>query len=294
MIRSMTGFGQAKLSAGGYTVFIDVKSVNHRYCEVSVRLPKDWAMFEEPMRKLTTSFVKRGRIDLFVTIERAAGSAKSVSVNWDLADGFMQASEQLKQRYNIANSVSLTDVLHLPGIMEMKEERDEQVAEMEETLITCLREALQSLLFMREREGQFLTRDLEDRLSRLENMHQEGSSFAPHVVTEYAVKLRQRVQDLVGDAGLVDESRLATEIALFADRCSIEEELTRLSCHFEHFRSLLQSAEPIGRKLDFLIQEMNREVNTIGSKANHAELAEKVINMKAELEKMREQIQNIE
>ncbi|WP_442603894.1 YicC/YloC family endoribonuclease [Paenibacillus sp. KN14-4R] len=294
MIRSMTGFGQAKLSAGGYTVFIDAKSVNHRYCEVSVRLPKDWAMFEDAMRKLTMSFVKRGRIDLFVSVEHEGGSTKSVAVNWELVEGFVQASEQLRERYDFSEGLSLTDVLTLPGVIEMKEERSEQTTDMEEVFVACLREALESLLTMREREGEFLTRDLDERLSRLEHMHSEGSSFAPQVATEYAVKLRQRVQDLVGDAGLIDESRLATEIALFADRCSIEEELTRLSCHFEHFRSLLQSEDPIGRKLDFLIQEMNREVNTIGSKANHAELAEKVINMKAELEKMREQIQNIE
>ncbi|TCZ79433.1 YicC family protein [Paenibacillus albiflavus] len=294
MIRSMTGFGQAKTIVADFTVYMDVKSVNHRYSEVNIRMPKEWMPFEETLRKTTAEFINRGRIDIFVTVERQASASKSIDIDWSLADNYMHTARQLQERYGFNESLTLQNLIELPGLIVQREERIEPDEAIEHAFVACLKEALGSLLDMRNREGDHLARDLMERLERLEQQHQCIVAHAPKVAGEYAARLRLRVQELTGDYVRYDESRLATEIALFADRCSIDEELTRLQSHYGQFAALLRTAEPIGRKLDFLIQEMNREVNTIGSKANDAGVAAKVIDMKAELEKMREQIQNIE
>jgi uncharacterized protein (TIGR00255 family) len=290
----MTGFGQAKTTVADFTVYMDVKSVNHRYSEVNIRMPKEWMPFEEALRKTITEFINRGRIDVFVTVERQANASKSFDIDWTLADSYMQAAKQLQERYGFSESLTLQNLIGMPGLIAIQEERIEPDDSIEQAFVDCLKEAFTSLLSMRCQEGEFLARDLKDRLQRLEQQHQEIALHAPSVSMDYAARLRGRVQELTGDDVRYDEARLATEIALFADRCSIDEELTRLYSHYGQFASLLQTAQPIGRKLDFLIQEMNREVNTIGSKANDAGVAAKVIDMKAELEKMREQIQNIE
>lgn len=290
----MTGFGQANRSFAGYNVFIDVKSVNHRYSEVSIRMPKEWAVFEDALKKTVLQAVRRGRVDVFVTAERDAASAKSVTVDFALADGFLQAAEQLKQRYGYAEQIGLKDLLRLPDLVQMKELRKEPDEAIQQELCACLQEAVSQLSDMRMREGAFLEQDVRERLAELKRIHTELEALAPGVVLEYAAKLAARIQSLLQDQSPVDEQRLATEIAIFADRSNVDEELTRLKSHFGQCDQLLTEKEPVGRKLDFLIQEMNREVNTIGSKSNHSELTARVITMKAELEKMREQIQNIE
>lgn len=290
----MTGFGQANRSFAGYNVFIDVKSVNHRYSEVSIRMLKEWAVFEDALKKTVLQAVRRGRVDVFVTAERDAASAKSVTVDFALADGFLQAAEQLKQRYGYAEQIGLKDLLRLPDLVQMKELRKEPDEAIQQELCACLQEAVSQLSDMRMREGAFLEQDVRERLAELKRIHTELEALAPGVVLEYAAKLAARIQSLLQDQSPVDEQRLATEIAIFADRSNVDEELTRLKSHFGQCDQLLTEKEPVGRKLDFLIQEMNREVNTIGSKSNHSELTARVITMKAELEKMREQIQNIE
>ncbi|MFD0697172.1 YicC/YloC family endoribonuclease [Paenibacillus sp. GCM10027628] len=290
----MTGFGQANRSFAGYKVFIDAKSVNHRYCEVAVRLPKEWAAFEDALKKTVLQAVKRGRVDVFITAEREAVSSRNVTVDFALADAYLQAAELLKQRYGFTENLELQDVLKLPDLVQMKEERTDPDEQFEKELCACLQEAVARLSDMRLREGAFLEQDIRERLTELKRVHTELQALAPHVVQDYAGKLSGRIQSLMQEQTPVDEQRLAMEIAIFADRSNVDEELTRLQSHFQQFDQLLEGNEPVGRKLDFLIQEMNREVNTIGSKANHAELTTRVIHMKAELEKMREQIQNIE
>ncbi|MZQ81683.1 YicC family protein [Paenibacillus sp. 5J-6] len=294
MICSMTGFGQANRSFAGYNVFIDVKSVNHRYSEVSIRMPKEWAVFEDALKKTVLQAVRRGRVDVFVTAEREAASTKSVTVDFALADAYLQAAEELKGRYGYAEQVGLKDLLRLPDLIQMKELRKEPDEEIEQELCACLQEAVAKLSDMRMREGAFLEQDIRERLVELKRIHAELEALAPGVVQDYAAKLTNRIQALLQDQTPVDEQRLATEIAIFADRSNVDEELTRLKSHFGQCDQLLSEKEPVGRKLDFLIQEMNREVNTIGSKSNHSEPTARVIAMKAELEKMREQIQNIE
>jgi uncharacterized protein (TIGR00255 family) len=290
----MTGFGQATVTAGGYSIHIDVKSVNHRYCEIVVRLPKEWLALEDALRKKAAERIKRGRADLYVTVERLESGRKTVVIDWQQADGYVQAAEQLCARYGLQDTLSLHHLLQLPDLIRQVEERAEIDESPEPGFTVCLTEALDGLLQMRNTEGSFLANDLLERLSQLETQVTEIKAHTPQVVADYAAKLKNRIAELLQGGIPLDEARLATEIALYADRCSIEEELTRLTSHFRQFADLLKSDEPVGRKLDFLIQEMNREVNTIGSKANDAEIAVKVIDMKAELEKMREQVQNIE
>ncbi|MBP1991442.1 YicC/YloC family endoribonuclease [Paenibacillus eucommiae] len=294
MLPSMTGFGQASRSFAGYKVFIDVKSVNHRYSEVSIRMPKEWACYEDSMKKTILQSVKRGRVDVFVTAEREAASHKAVSVDWTLVNAYMGASEQLRQRYGFTESLSLAELLRIPDLIQLKEERAEPDEQLKMELCGCLEEAVMALTSMRLREGAYLKQDIKERLENLITFHAGLRKHASSVVKEFAGKLRQRIQELLQEQTPVDENRLAAEIAIFADRSNIDEELTRLHSHFEQFKLLIDCGEPVGRKLDFLIQEMNREVNTIGSKANHSELSSRIIDMKAELEKMREQIQNIE
>ncbi|MCD1257909.1 YicC family protein [Paenibacillus athensensis] len=295
MLCSMTGFGQASRSFAGYKVFIDIKSVNHRYSEVSFRMPREWAGLEDGLRKAVLKTVKRGRVDVFVTVERDILSSKSVSVDWALAEGYMQAAGQLRERYGFGQTPSLQDLLALPNLIVQSEERTDADEEMlAQELGSCLAGALDGLSAMRRREGEYLAGDLRQRLAALERLHGELAELAPQVVTELAARLEARVQSLLREPGALDPQRLAAEVALLADRSNVDEELTRLSSHFAQLAGLLADEEPVGRKLDFLIQEMNREANTIGSKSNHAELTARVIELKAELEKMREQIQNIE
>lgn len=298
MIRSMTGFGQSGCTSQGYRIQVDIKSVNHRYLETVVRLPKEWLAWEDGARRTVQAHVKRGRIDVFVSVEREAAGGRKAEIDWALADAYRLAAEQLRDRYSLSGPLSLEHLLGVPDLIGFRErdDREELAAELEAFLGECLREAMARLVSMRETEGGHLARDLSFRLDALERMQEAARRMAPAAVAEYRTKLRARLSELLKDreAGAIDEQRLAMEVALMAERSDIEEELTRLRSHIAQCRQLLQEDEPLGRKLDFLIQEMNREVNTIGSKGNHLDLIGQVVDMKAELEKMREQVQNIE
>lgn len=293
MIHSMTGFGQAGRTACGYRIQVEIKSVNHRYAETTVRMPRDWLSFEDAIKKRVAQAVKRGRVDVFVNMEREGESGKSVELDWDLARGYLEAARQLKDKLGFVEDVSLTDLLQIPDVIRFvdRSASDRELPGAE--LLGCVGEAVEQLAVMRRTEGSHLLEDLDMRLGVLEGYHARVKAVAPRVVEEYRQKLAARLQELLGQAPL-DEDRLAMEAAVFADRSNIDEELTRLNSHFIQFGKLLRSEEQAGRKLDFLIQEMNREVNTIGSKANQSELSALVVDMKAELEKIREQVQNIE
>jgi len=293
MVRSMTGFGQASRSIAGYTLQIDVKSVNHRYCEVQVRMPREWLKYEDLLKRTAQREIKRGRVDVFVTVEKLASAAGAMEVNWPLAEAYRSAAEQLQQRFGVEGSMTVQDYLQIPELVTIKGASAIPDEEMEHGWQACMEDALKQLMHMRESEGRHLGADAIQRVETMEAMLEQARALSPLSVQEYALKLRSRIQELLQQT-VVDEARLATEVAVFADRSNVDEELTRLQSHFQQCRQLLQSAEPVGRKLDFLVQEMNREVNTIGSKAGHAALTALVVEMKAELEKMREQIQNIE
>ncbi|MGF9710852.1 YicC family protein [Paenibacillus sp. JMULE4] len=293
MMTSMTGFGQAARSLAGFRLQIDLKSVNHRYCEVVVRMPREWARYEDAVKRAVLARVKRGRVDAFVSVERDGKAPQAVEVDWALAMGYRQAAEQMREKLSLSEELSLRDLLSIPGMVSLKDKPELEDEVLERELFSCADEAAKELVTMREREGEVLLADLEQRIGVMESYRLEAVQLAPIIVKEYAGKLKSRIQELLQHMPL-DENRLAMEVALFADRAAIDEELTRLNSHFGQFKKLLRSAEPVGRKLDFLVQEINREVNTIGSKANYAPLSSIVVEMKAELEKMREQIQNIE
>lgn len=293
MIRSMTGFGQSGRLTAGFRIQVELKSVNHRYAETAVRLPRQWLSLEDAVRKQVSRDIKRGRVDVIVNVEREGSSGTKVEVNWDVVYSYREAANQLKDKLGLGGDLSLQDLLQIPDAVRLVEDRSADRELIGEELLLAVSEAVQELSAMRMAEGQHLLEDLEKRLHLLKLYRSRMAVIAPRVAEEYKAKLAGRLQDLLGQVPL-DENRVALEVAVFADRCSIDEELTRLLSHFDQFGKLLHSDEPSGRKLDFLIQEMNREVNTIGSKANHAELAATVVDMKAELEKIREQVQNIE
>jgi uncharacterized protein (TIGR00255 family) len=291
----MTGFGQANRSFAGYSVQMDLKSVNHRYCEVIVRMPREWLKYEDLLKHTVLQQVKRGRADLYVTIERQAAADQTIELNWPLAEAYFSAAEQLKDRFALDGKLELKDFLRIPELISIKEavEAEDTAEEIKAALGECISDALAQLLHMRELEGRHLYADTQMRLEAVEAMLEQTRNAAPQAVQDYTAKLRIRIQELLQQPA-IDEARIATEVAVFADRVNVDEETTRLQSHLQQCRLLLESPDPVGRKLDFLVQEMNREVNTIGSKANHAGLTVLVVDMKAELEKMREQIQNIE
>lgn len=293
---SMTGYGQSSLQFGGYKVTFEVKSVNHRYCEIVLRMPRDWTGYEDVLRRKVQQHVKRGRVDITINREHDELSTGNV-LNYSTVETYLKAADELKNEFGLSGELTLRDILSIPGIMESKEEAVGSLSSQEdysELLVSGLEQSLLSLLEMRAREGNFLAADLEQRLNYLEKLHAEMTELAPVVVIEYRDKLRQRLNELNDGTFAFDEHKFGMEIAIFADRCSIDEELTRLYSHFEQCRTLLKGKGPVGRKLDFLIQEMNRETNTIGSKCNHLILVGLVLDMKAELEKIREQAANIE
>ncbi|OAB33809.1 YicC/YloC family endoribonuclease [Paenibacillus glacialis] len=295
---SMTGYGQSALQHGGYKVEIEIKSVNHRFCEVVLRMPREWTCFEDVLRRTVQSYVKRGRIDIYMNKEAELDNVAFATLNHSAVKAYLQAVDILHDQYGLEGKLTVKDILALPDVLLSPDHIptvDEEDMELwGEVLQEGLRSALESLKIMRFKEGLHLAQDVEQRLHRLQVLHGEMLALAPHVVEEHRIRLRQRLTELQDPSFSLDEYKLSMEIALYADRSNIDEELIRMQSHFEQCKELLHSDEAIGRKLDFLIQEMNREVNTIGSKANHLPLVNRVVEMKAELEKIREQAANIE
>ncbi|KAF6636606.1 YicC family protein [Paenibacillus sp. EKM208P] len=295
MSLSMTGYGQAILHYEGYKVRLELKSVNHRYCEVMMRIPREWTRYEDGLRRTVQQQIKRGRVDVFIHRERDEEQMPAARLNDTVVQAYLHAAEQLADRYGLKGTLEISDILALPDVLgEPGEVFHGDEENWEEQLQRALNEALQGLLEMRRREGGHLAQDVKSRILRLESLHHEMAVLAPHVVSDYRNRLKHRLKELQDGSFTLDEHKFGMEIALFADRSNIDEELTRLQSHFGQCKGLLLSDEPAGRKLDFLIQEMNREVNTIGSKANHLTLVNLVVEMKAELEKIREQAANIE
>ncbi|GIP51904.1 YicC/YloC family endoribonuclease [Paenibacillus vini] len=295
MSHSMTGYGSSARIFGGYIIQFEIKSVNHRYSEVVLRMPREWTCYEDGLRRLVQRDLKRGRVDVYISKEQDDDSSLPFVLNSGVVESYLRAAEDLKVKYGLESSLNAKDLLSLPDVLVSPDhalDGDTAGEAWESVLVDGLEEALAGLLEMRRKEGLHLAADLEQRLVRLEQIHAELIAMAPQVVSDYRSRLKSRLSELL--EGAFDEHRFAMEVAVFADRSNIDEELTRLGSHFVQCRTLLQASEPVGRKLDFLIQEMNRETNTIGSKANHLALVNRVVEMKAELEKIREQAANLE
>lgn len=290
----MTGYGGATKRYGGFIIQFEIKSVNHRYGEVVIRMPREWSCYEDGLRRLVLSHLKRGRIDVFINKEYEEDHLSPLRLNTPVLEAYIKAASEIGVKYGTDPTMTTADLLSLPEVMtaDSSAQGMELSEALEHTLQEGLSEAIQGLVAMREQEGNHLAQDIANHLTRLEEIHAELITLAPEVVKDYRSRLEGRLSELM--EGALDEQRFAMEVAIFADRSNVDEELIRLKSHFEQCRGLLQSCEPVGRKLDFLIQEMNRETNTIGSKANHLALVNRVVEMKAELEKIREQAANIE
>ena len=292
MIKSMTGYGKADAPVAGGRIIVEIRSVNHRYGEISVKLPRPLMAHENEVRKVVASRMKRGKIEVFIQQEGAVGRENLPTLNLPLARAYYDAFVRMKEELALAEPVSLAliaaqrDVLSSGGTEEPEEAVDQ-------ALLSAVGTAVEKIELMRLREGSLLLEDLRGRRELLATLMGRVQERAPLVVAEVGSRLKERVGQLSGETG-VDEGRLAQEIAFLADRSDITEELVRFDSHLQQFDEALCMDEPVGRKLDFLLQELGREVNTIGSKANDAEIAGVVVQLKAELEKIREQVQNIE
>jgi len=291
MIRSMTGFGSGRGGEGGEAVEAEVRSVNHKFCEVKVRLPRELGALETDIGRWVKERLVRGGVEVSIRRSTARG-ALSPRVDAQLAAEYARAFEEVRARLGLSGAVSLADVIAADGVVTL-EERSVDLELARGATAAALAAALTEMLAMREREGRALARDVEGRLAVVEGLVGRLAEAAPRTLETYRARLAERVAEL--SRGLApDPVRLATEVALFADRTDVTEELTRLGSHVAQMRDLLASDEPAGRKMDFLVQEMHREANTVGSKSQSAEAAAAVVSLKAELERVREQVQNVE
>jgi uncharacterized protein (TIGR00255 family) len=289
---SMTGYGRGDQTTSKYNISIDIKSVNHRYLDFYFKVPKAYAFLEEKLRRIITGKINRGKLDITINIEKVAAPEARVELNRTMVSAYLAAIREMQTNYQLPGDVNIQALISLPDIFITTQPEEDQ----EQLSLTCsqaLESALAALLKMRETEGGQLVVDLKQKLGLLRQYYLALNQAAPLVVTGYQEKLTKRVRELAGEVDL-DPNRLAQEVAIFVDRSDISEELVRLESHLRQFSITLELKEPIGRKLDFLIQELNREINTIGSKANDLQIAQIVINFKTELEKLREQIQNLE
>ncbi|MGG4496939.1 YicC/YloC family endoribonuclease [Brevibacillus reuszeri] len=294
MIRSMTGYGRMDEVKGSTRLTVEIRAVNHRFSEILVRLPKAWSMLEDPVRKLVSQFVRRGRLEVTISMETIQATS-AASINWTVAEQFVSLTREIDQRFSLETVLTARDVLLFPGVLHTKEIEEANGDEIVEWLLSRVDEAAQDLLTMKMAEGKQLYADLMRRLSQVSAWIGEIQQLAPLSVEEYHSRLHQRLSDWASQAPFeLDMGRVAQEVAFFADKSDISEEITRLESHCHQFVEQLEKEEAVGRKLDFLLQEMNREANTIASKANHLRIQHLAVEIKSELEKMKEQVQNVE
>ncbi|MGE7120480.1 YicC/YloC family endoribonuclease [Peribacillus sp. NPDC046944] len=291
MVTSMTGYGRGESQNEQVKVFAEIKTVNHRFCEYTIRMPRQLLVLEEKVKKMASEYIRRGRVELFITVEGKSLVSKNVDIDWNLADQYVSLMDAVKGKYNLGGSISLQDILQLESIFLM-EEVATVPSDLEKLLMESVKGALENLKQMRVQEGQGLASDLQSQLKKFAEIVAGVKTYAPSVVKQYKDRLTIKLSELTD--GMIENSRIVTEAAIFADKCDINEELTRLDSHVQQFSDTLKQGQPIGRKLDFLVQEMNREVNTIGSKANDSAITKEVVEMKSLLEKLKEQVQNIE
>ncbi|MGI6491571.1 MAG: YicC/YloC family endoribonuclease [Pelotomaculum sp.] len=292
MIKSMTGFGRGEAVAAGKKFTFELKAVNHRYSEIVLRLPRSLQALEDRIRKIIQASVARGRVDGYLSMEDCGEKSATVKVDKALAEAYYNAMKELQETLGISEEIQLKQLVSLPGVLVVVEP-EEDIEEWWPAVQAAVEAAVAQLVHMRTVEGAQLAKDLYDRVEQLNILNRNIMARSPLVVEEYRERLASRLNDFISDGTLTAE-RLCAEAAVFAERSSIVEENIRLESHLQQMKSSLNAEEPIGRKLDFLIQEMNREINTIASKANDLEISKAVVEAKSELEKIREQIQNIE
>ena len=292
MIKSMTGYGKSEQTIDSLNVTVEIKSVNHRYFEFSARVPREYGFLEEKLKKYCNSLITRGKVECYVSVEDLEEREMEVNVNETLAAGYVKALKELSERFGLKDDISAVTLSRYPDVITLhKASEDEE--RIWNAVKTVAETAVSKFIEMREAEGSKLRGDILSRADYIIECVEFIEGRSPETVREYNEKLKQRMKELLGDAA-VDEQRLLNEAAIYADKIAVDEETVRLRSHISQLREFMNSSEAIGRKLDFLVQEINREANTIGSKAQDVDIAKKVIAIKAEVEKIREQVQNIE
>ena len=291
-MKSMTGYGRAKLQKESREYIVEIKSVNHKYLDMNIKLPRNLFCMEDRVRKSISNKISRGKIDVFITYINNGIEGKNILINKDIARLYIKELEELANENNIASGLWATEISKLPEVLNIVIDEDDE-DKIWSDLNECLEEALSNFVNMRETEGERIKLDLEERLNEINENVAKIIQNSTGLIEEYVVKLRNRIKEML-DTDIVDETRLAQEIVIYSDKISIEEEITRIKSHIEQFRTLLDEKDPIGKKADFIIQEMNRETNTMGSKSGSIDIINLVIKIKTQIEDIREQIQNIE
>ena len=292
MIRSMTGYGAASGASGKLEISVEIKSVNNRYLDCTVKLPRVFASIEEPLKSIVQKHISRGKVDVFVAIDSSSADDVEIKLNRPLAEAYLSALRELTGEYGLSGNVSAIELSRFPDVLKA-EKREADHEQLCADISAVLVEAVSEFNKMRMREGEKLFSDISARLSEIERLTALAVEISPRSVNEFRKKLESRMQEILETAD-VDPQRILMEAAIFADRVAINEETVRLYSHIAQLREMLESLEPVGRKIDFLVQEFNREANTMGSKGNDTEMTRLIVDMKAEIEKIREQAQNIE
>ena len=291
MIKSMTGYGKSSLSINLREYQVEIRTVNHKYIDTNIKMPRIISYLEDDIRKMISSKIKRGKIDISINFENYSKEGNDVRINTELAKMYIQNLKKLAEEENISSNIEVTDITRLPDVLVIKSNIDEN--KIKEELLQAVDEATNQVIRMRENEGKKISEDIKSKISLIEGKIQEIFGLSTGLIEEYVVKLEARIKEILKTEE-IDKSRLMQEVVIYADKCSVEEEITRMKSHISQLRNLIESNEPTGKKMDFLIQEMNRETNTIGSKANNLEITNRVVDIKTILEDIREQIQNIE
>lgn len=293
MVYSMTGYGRSEQESELQKVLIEMKAVNHRYCDIVLKMPKKMAMFEERIKKMIKKHINRGRVELYMNFEEQKGEDFNVAPNFAVLDQYVEALTSIQDRYEIQRGYDLNLLTRFQDAftIEYKEVDEEAIWSLIEKALT---EALASMVQMRQVEGEKLLEDINGRIATIKAIIVKLEERAPEIVVAHKAKMTDRINELLGDNVELDEIRLAQEVAYFSDKTNITEELVRLSSHLDQLANIFTEKQSIGRKLDFLLQEINREINTIGSKSPDVDISNFVIELKSEFEKIREQIQNIE
>lgn len=292
MIKSMTGFGRSEIVKGNRKISVEIKSVNHRYLEAGIKMPKKLNVFESRMRDLLKKYATRGKIDIFINYEDDSESQVNLKFNQNIADEYMAIFNNMSEKYNLKNDMTVGGLARFPEVITMDEVQEDE-EELWHFIEEAMKAALEQFVNTRILEGENLKKDLLGKLDHMEELVAFVKKRSPEIMKEYRSKLESKVKELLGDT-TIDESRIATEVIIYADKICVDEETVRLRSHIEHARKCLNEEGGIGRKMDFIAQEMNREANTTLSKANDIEISNAAIDLKTEIEKVREQIQNIE
>lgn len=292
MIKSMTGFGRSEIVKGNRKISVEIKSVNHRYLEAGIKMPKKLNVFESRMRDLLKKYATRGKIDIFINYEDDSESQVNLKFNQNIADEYMAIFNNMSEKYNLKNDMTVGGLARFPEVITMDEVQEDE-EELWHFIEEAMKAALEQFVNTRILEGENLKKDLLGKLDHMEELVAFVEKRSPEIMKEYRSKLESKVKELLGDT-TIDESRIATEVIIYADKICVDEETVRLRSHIDHARKCLNEEGGIGRKMDFIAQEMNREANTTLSKANDIEISNAAIDLKTEIEKVREQIQNIE